>query len=65
MSSANAYDLGFVPLKEERFDLVIPENIYELEYIQKLLEIINSAEFINSINSIGGYNTKNTGKGVN
>jgi hypothetical protein len=41
---------------------VIPENVYKLDFLQKLLDIINSKEFINSINSFGGYNTKNTGQ---
>lgn len=64
MSAAKAYDLGFVPIKEESFDIVIPENIINEKHIQILIEIINSKEFKNSINKIGGYSTSKTGQEI-
>jgi len=64
MSAAKAYDLGFVPIKEESFDIVIPENIINEKHIQILIEIINSKGFKNSINKIGGYSTSNTGQQI-
>ena len=62
MSSAVAYDLEFIPLKEESFDLVIPETVLNEEYMQIILEIIRSSEFKKNIESIGGYNTNKTGE---
>jgi hypothetical protein len=35
---------------------------YESENIQLLLETINTGEFKNRVEALGGYNTKETGK---
>ena len=64
MSAAKSYNLDFIPLKEENFDIVIPKNILNEKYVELMLNIINSLEFKKAINNIGGYITKNTGKQI-
>ncbi len=64
MSAAKSYNLDFIPLKEENFDIVIPKNILKEKYVELMLNIINSLEFKKAINNIGGYITKNTGKQI-
>jgi len=64
MSAAKSYNLDFIPLKEENFDIVIPKSILNEKYIEIILNIINSSEFKKVINNIGGYITKNTGKEI-
>ena len=64
MSAAKSYNLDFIPLKEENFDIVIPKNILNEKYVELMLNIINSLEFKKAINNIGGYITKNTGNQI-
>ena len=64
MSAAKSYNLDFIPLKEENFDIVIPKNIVNEKYVELMLNIINSLEFKKAIDNIGGYITKNTGKQI-
>ena len=61
-SAANALGLDFVPLVEERYDLIIPEIFAENEIIQALMEIITSAAFLTAVSAMGGYSTRETGK---
>ncbi|WP_051534317.1 molybdopterin biosynthesis protein [Desulfitibacter alkalitolerans] len=62
MAAAQALDLDFVPLIEERYDICIPKVFLKDERIKKLLHIICSEEFKEQVSKLGGYGTKQTGK---
>ena len=61
-AAARALNLDFVPVVTEQYDLVIPEIYFESENIQILLETIESAEFKNQVQALGGYSTERTGQ---
>jgi len=61
-SAADAFDLDFIPIAKERYDLVIPEALIEDERIKKLLEVINSEQFISQVKALKGYDLSLTGK---
>ncbi|MCH8062041.1 MAG: molybdopterin biosynthesis protein [Chloroflexi bacterium] len=61
LSAARAIDLDFVPLLSERYDLVIPSEYYQSELLQPLLDLINSDDFKSEVESLGGYDTSQTG----
>lgn len=61
MAAARALELDFIPITEERYDLVIPTEYLELPMIQQVLSIINSTEFKQEIERLGGYSTRETG----
>lgn len=63
-SAANALGLDFVPLVEERYDLLIPGDFFETPMIQAILQIINTASFQQTVEQLGGYSTRDTGKEV-
>jgi len=60
-AAAKARDLGFLPLFKERYDLVIPIEIYRSELFKSLSEIIKSHNFRKVVDNIGGYDTSQTG----
>jgi putative molybdopterin biosynthesis protein len=63
LTAAIALDLDFVPVTNERYDLVIKNEDFETPMIQALLHIIESDnEFRNSVHSLGGYDVKDMGK---
>jgi putative molybdopterin biosynthesis protein len=53
--------LDYIPLFEEQYDLVFPESQVEDTDIQTMLDYLTTANFRNSINSLAGYKTTNTG----
>jgi putative molybdopterin biosynthesis protein len=61
-AAARALNLDFIPVVTEQYDLVIPEIYFESENIQILFETINSSEFKNQVEALGGYSTKRTGQ---
>ncbi len=62
-SSAKALDLDFIPVAKERYDIAIPEEFIESEKIRILLKIIREdREFIDTVQSLGGYDIKDMGK---
>ena len=61
MAAAQALDLDFIPLIEERYDICIPKIFLEDKRIAKLLNIICSKEFREQVSELGGYETKQTG----
>ncbi len=65
-ASARALNLDFIPIAEERYDLVIPESSWNDPKIQLLLDIIVSTAFRNTVNELGGYDVSASGtvKGV-
>lgn len=64
LAAARALDLDFVPLFDERYDLVIPQEHYESPLLQPLLEIIRNraSGFVAAVESLGGYGVEQMGK---
>jgi molybdopterin molybdotransferase/putative molybdopterin biosynthesis protein len=63
LAAANALGLGFVPVSEERYDLVIPERHYDTDKVQAVVELIREdAGFREAVNSMGGYDTRDMGR---
>jgi molybdate-binding protein len=60
-ASARALDLDFLPVSEERYDLVIPEAGWQDPKIQLLLEIIVSDSFRGMVSDLGGYDVSSSG----
>ncbi len=59
--AANAHGLDFVPLVEERYDLVTPREHYESGLLAPLLGLLNDDAFKQEIDNLGGYVTRETG----
>ncbi len=63
LSAAQALDLDFVPVAQERYDLAIPGEFYDLPMMQALLGIIRgNNEFRERIVSMGGYGIADMGR---
>lgn len=62
LAAARALGLDFIPVAKERYDLVIPGDLFESEGIKLLLEVISSAEFRASVASMGGYDPSDSGR---
>lgn len=63
-AAAAAYGLAFAPLTQEKYQLVIPELVWETAVCQSLLTIIRSDTFKELLHTLGGYDTKETGEVV-
>lgn len=61
-ASAMSYTLDFVLLTRERYDLVIPQNIFESEPIQALITWLEGKSAKEGILNLGGYDTRKTGQ---
>jgi len=64
MAAARALKLDFVPVTEERYDLIIPRPFLDLPSIKRVLEIIHTGAFQDTVKSMGGYSTRETGQEV-
>jgi putative molybdopterin biosynthesis protein len=60
-AAAKALGLDFVPMVTEEYDLVIPEQFFEDEKIQLMLEVIRSSAFKGYVQKMGGYDISKTG----
>jgi putative molybdopterin biosynthesis protein len=54
-AAAKALDLDYLPLYNERYDLVIPKIFYDSEILAPLFSVINSAEFRQVVADMPGY----------
>jgi molybdate-binding protein/DNA-binding transcriptional regulator YhcF (GntR family) len=63
-AAATAHGLDFVPLAEERYQLIIPQRIANTVMCQDLLDTIRSREFKETIVEFGGYETTETGNSI-
>jgi putative molybdopterin biosynthesis protein len=61
LAAARALDLGFIPLIRERYDLVIPKEHFESDFLSPLIDVIRSEEFRKEVESLGGYSTEAIG----
>lgn len=64
LSAAKALGLEFVPVAEERYDLLMTKEFYESEAGQVLLSVMTSGEFRRQVEALGGYSCRDTGKTV-
>ncbi|MCB9150552.1 MAG: molybdopterin biosynthesis protein [Caldilineaceae bacterium] len=61
LAAARALELDFVPLLQERYDLVIPLVHYESELLAPLLRAIRTPEFAQRVQELGGYEVAGMG----
>ena len=61
-ASARQYNLDFIPLFEERYDLVLPRE--QEDTLAPLLEHIQTAAFRREVSALTGYNTSHSGEQV-
>lgn len=62
MAAARAMELDFVPLVEERYDLVIPKELLTDKRVKHLIELISSQDFKEEAETLGGYRVADSGK---
>jgi putative molybdopterin biosynthesis protein len=56
-AAAQALDLEFVPLYQERYDLVVPKADAEGDLLQPVFSILEDKDFRNSVSKLTGYDT--------
>ncbi|HEX7975024.1 MAG TPA: substrate-binding domain-containing protein [Anaerolineales bacterium] len=61
-AAAANFGLDFIPLFQERYDLVLPQEHVESSASQILFEQLNSKQFRQAANNLGGYDTSHTGE---
>jgi putative molybdopterin biosynthesis protein len=61
-AAAHQHGLDFIPLFEERYDMVLPRE--NEETLLPLLEYIQTADFRQSLSSLTGYSTSHSGEQV-
>jgi molybdate-binding protein/DNA-binding transcriptional regulator YhcF (GntR family) len=61
-AAAVAYDLGFVPLTHERYDLAFLEAVWNSPPGQALRVLVGTPRFKEAVAALGGYDTADTGR---
>lgn len=61
LATARALGLGFVPLQQERNDLVIPSEYIDTPPVQALLELAVNPTFCSEVEALGGYDSSAAG----
>jgi molybdopterin molybdotransferase/putative molybdopterin biosynthesis protein len=63
-AAAHALNLDFIPLYQERYDLVIPKRFYEDILLAPLIAILEDEAFKNAVTSLPGYNVDHMGQEI-
>lgn len=64
-AAARMRGLDFIPLENERYDLIVSKSYYEtLPAFVALLDTITGGRFRNELEAMGGYDTRDTGRVV-
>lgn len=61
-AAARQHGLGFIPLFEERYDLILPRE--NEKTLLPLLEYLQTAAFRNELNALTGYNSARSGEQI-
>jgi len=61
-AAAQALDLDFIPLFEERYDLVIPQEYFQSSLIKPIFEVLQSQAFRQAVQSLPGYDISSMGE---
>ena len=61
-SAAKLYDLDFIPICIEEYDLLIPDHAWETPMVRQLIDTLKSPAFREKILALGGYTVENPGE---
>ena len=61
-SSAQLYDLDFLPVCIEEYDLIIPDRAWNTPMVQQMLATLKSEAFKEKLMALGGYTVENPGE---
>ena len=61
-SAAKLYDLDFIPLCIEEYDLIIPDHAWDTPQVRQMIDILKSEAFKEKILALGGYTVENPGE---
>lgn len=62
IATSKLLGLSFVPITQERFDMVLDQSTFFDRKIQAFIEILNSPDFRRRVEAISNYDFKNSGK---
>ncbi len=63
-SAAQLYDLDFLPICIEEYDLLIPDSAWETPMVRQLLETLKSDAFRERLTAMGGYTLDRPGEEI-
>lgn len=63
-SAAKLYDLDFIPICIEEYDLIIPDHAWNTRGVKRILEILKSDTFRERILALGGYTVDGAGEEI-
>jgi len=61
-AAAVALDLDFIPVAQERYDLILPKTFLDDPKVIALLQTIKANNFRQTVESLGGYDLRDCGK---
>jgi molybdopterin molybdotransferase/putative molybdopterin biosynthesis protein len=61
-AAAQALDLDFIPLFQERYDLVVPKQFVESDLLAPLFGLLENAVFRKAVSRLTGYDVSVMGK---
>ncbi len=61
-ATAKIFDLKFLPLISERFDMILDQKTFFEPAVQAFIETLRSDEFRKRVENIGGYDFKDSGR---
>ena len=61
-SAAKMYGLGFIPVCEEQYDLLIPDYAWDTPMVQALIGILQGGQFRARMSQLGGYRVDQPGR---
>ena len=63
-SAAKLYDLSFIPICEERYDLLVPDSACDSMPVQAALKLLRSEAFKARLAKLGGYTLERPGEEI-
>jgi putative molybdopterin biosynthesis protein len=63
-SAARAFDLGFIPLRSERYDFVFRAQTLETPVLQTFMDVLQRAALRRKLETLAGYDTSKTGSRI-
>jgi putative molybdopterin biosynthesis protein len=64
LAAARAFELDFVPVAREPYDLVLERSTVEEPLLEPLWELLAAPDFRAAVNALGGYDTAEMGRRI-